>query len=158
MKNKEINLAKVILKKLQTFQKMGCETEMTLLQKTGDTEQLGICDIGESDNVVESKIKVILMTLASERTTVGEMANNMELGNNAECYIEFTEIGQSLLTTSKASTPCCPTVLSVREEQSNIRTGDRVVYQKEEYIIFEILPIVMGETLLCRQYKAKKIL
>ena len=136
MQNKEINLAKVVLKKLQTVQKMDCETEMTLLQKTGNTEQLGICDTGENDNITESTIKVIPMTLASDRTTVGEIANNMELGNNAECYIEFAEIG----------------------EQSNIRTGDRVVYQKEEYIIFEILPVIMGETLLCRQYKAKKVL
>ena len=136
MKEKEINLAKVILKKLQTFQKMGCETEMTLLQKTGDTEQLGICDTGERENVIESKIKVIPMTLASEKTKVGETANNMELGNNAECYLEFTEIG----------------------EQSIIQTGDRIRYHNEEYIIFEILPVVMGETLLCRQYKAKKVL
>lgn len=46
-----VDIAKVVLKKLQTFQKMGCEIEITLLQKTGDTEQLGICDIGENDNV-----------------------------------------------------------------------------------------------------------
>lgn len=132
----QVDIAKVVLKKLQTFQKMGCETEITLLQKTGDTEQLGICDIGENDNVTKSTIKVIPMTLASEKGAAGEMANNMELGNNAEKYFEFAEIGQ----------------------QSNICTGDRVVYQKEEYIVFEILPIVMGETLLCRQYKAKKVL
>ena len=136
MKNTEINLAKVILKKLQTFQKMGCETEMTLLQKTGDTRQLGICDMGERENVTESTIKVIPMTLASEKTKVGETANNMALGNNAEIYIEFAEIG----------------------EQSMIQTGDRIRYHNEEYIIFEILPVVMGETLLCRQYKAKKVL
>jgi hypothetical protein len=132
----QVDIAKVVLKKLQTFQKMGCEIEITLLQKTGDTEQLGICDIGENDNVTESTIKVIPMTLASEKGAAGEIANNMELGNNAEKYFEFAEIGQ----------------------QSSIRTGDRVVYQKEEYIVFEILPVVMGETLLCRQYKAKKIL
>ncbi len=154
----QVDIAKVVLKKLQTFQKMGCEIEITLLQKTGDTEQLGICDIGENDNVTESTIKIIPMTLASEKGAAGEIANNMELGNNAEKYFEFAEISQSLLTTSKASTPCCPAVLPVRGQQSNIRTGDRVVYQKEEYIVFEILPIVMGETLLCRQYKAKKIL
>lgn len=129
-----VDIAKVVLKKLQTFQKMGCEIEITLLQKTGDTEQLGICDIGENDNVTESTIKVIPMTLASEKGAAGEIANNMELGNNEESYIEFAEI----------------------EEQSRIHTGDRVIYQKEEYIVFEILPIVMGETLLCRQYKAKK--
>ena len=132
----QVDIAKVVLKKLQTFQKMGCEIEITLLQKTGDTEQLGICDIGENDNIVESIIKVIPITLASERGAAGKIANNMELGNNAEKYFEFAEIGQ----------------------QSSIRTGDRVVYQKEEYIVFEILPVVMGETLLCRQYKAKKIL
>ena len=136
MKEKEINLAKVILKKLQTFQKMGCEIEITLLQKIGDTEQLGICDMGERENVIESTIKVIPMTLASEKTKVGETANNMALGNNAECYLEFAEIG----------------------EQSMIQTGDRILYHNEEYIIFEILPVVMGETLLCRQYKAKKVL
>ncbi len=130
----QVDIAKVVLKKLQTFQKMGCEIEITLLQKTGDTEQLGICDIGENDNVTESTIKVIPMTLASEKGAAGEIANNMELGNNEESYIEFAEI----------------------EEQSRIHTGDRVIYQKEEYIVFEILPIVMGETLLCRQYKAKK--
>ena len=130
----QVDLAKVVLKKLQTVQKMNCETEMTLLQKTGNVEQLGICDIGENDNIVESTIKVIPMTLASEKGAAGEIANNMELGNNEESYIEFAEIG----------------------EQSNIHTGDRVVYQKEEYIIFEILPVIMGETLLCRQYKAKK--
>ena len=132
----QVDIAKVVLKKLQTFQKMGCEIEITLLQKTGDTEQLGICDIGENDNVTESTIKIIPMTLASEKGAAGEIANNMELGNNAEKYFEFAEIAQ----------------------QSNIRTGDRVVYQKEEYIVFEILPVVMGETLLCRQYKAKKVL
>ena len=131
-----VDIAKVVLKKLQTFQKMGCEIEITLLQKTGDTEQLGICDIGENDNVTESTIKVIPMTLASEKGVTGEIANNMELGNNEESYIEFAEI----------------------EEQSRIHTGDRVIYQKEEYIVFEILPIVMGKTLLCRQYKAKKVL
>ena len=129
-------MAKVILKKLQVFQKMGCETEMMLLQKTGDTEQLGICDTGENENVIESIIKVIPMTLASEKGATGQIANNMALGNNAECYFEFAEIG----------------------EQSNIRTGDRIRYNKEEYIVFEILPVVMGETLLCRQYKAKKVL
>ena len=125
----QVDLAKVVLKKLQIFQKMDCETEMTLLQKTGNVEQLGICDIGENDNIVES-----IITLASERGAAGKIANNMELGNNEESYIEFAEI----------------------EEQSRIHTGDRVIYQKEEYIVFEILPIVMGETLLCRQYKAKK--
>ena len=130
----QVDLAKVVLKKLQIFQKMDCETEMTLLQKTGNVEQLGICDIGENDNIVESIIKVIPITLASERGAAGKIANNMELGNNEESYIEFAEI----------------------EEQSRIHTGDRVIYQKEEYIVFEILPIVMGETLLCRQYKAKK--
>ncbi|NDO47038.1 hypothetical protein [Clostridium sp. MD294] len=130
----QVDLAKVVLKKLQTVQKMNCETEMTLLQKTGNVEQLGICDIGENDNIVESTIKVIPMTLASEKGATGKIANNMELGNNEESYIEFAEI----------------------EEQSRIHTGDRVIYQKEEYIVFEILPIVMGETLLCRQYKAKK--
>ena len=31
----QVDLAKVVLKKLQIFQKMDCETEMTLLQKTG---------------------------------------------------------------------------------------------------------------------------
>ena len=129
-------MAKVILKKLQVFQKMGCETEMMLLQKTGDTEQLGICDTGENENVIESIIKVIPMTLASEKGATGQIANNMALGNNAESYFEFAEIG----------------------EQSNIRTGDRIRYNKEEYIVFEILPVVMGETLLCRQYKAKKVL
>ena len=129
----QVDLAKVVLKKLQIFQKMDCETEMTLLQKTGNVEQLGICDIGENDNIVESIIKVIPITLASERGAAGKIANNMELGNNEESYIEFAEI----------------------EEQSRIHTGDRVIYQKEEYIVFEILPIVMGETLLCRQYKAK---
>ena len=77
---------------------------------------------------------MIPITLASERGAAGKIANNMELGNNEESYIEFAEI----------------------EEQSRIHTGDRVIYQKEEYIVFEILPIVMGETLLCRQYKAKK--
>ncbi len=132
----QVDIAKVILKKLQVFQKMGCETEMMLLQKTGDTEQLGICDTGENENVIESIIKVIPMTLASEKGATGQIANNMALGNNAECYFEFAEIG----------------------EQSMIQTGDRVVYQKEEYIVFEILPVVMGETLLCRQYKAKKVL
>ena len=132
----QVDMAKVILKKLQVFQKMGCETEMMLLQKTGDTEQLGICDTGENENVIESIIKVIPMTLASEKGATGQIANNMALGNNAECYFEFAEIG----------------------EQSMIQTGDRVVYQKEEYIVFEILPVVMGETLLCRQYKAKKVL
>lgn len=136
MKNKEVDLAQIILKKLQTFQKMGCEIEITLIQKTGDSEQLGICDVGEYDNVTESKVKVIPMTLASEKGAVGEISNNMELGNNAEKYFEFAEIA----------------------EQSNIHTGDRVLYQKEEYIVFEILPVVMGETLLCRQYKAKKVL
>ena len=136
MKNKEIDLAKVVLKKLQTVQKMDCETEMILLQKTGNVEQLGICNIGENDNIVESTIKVVPMTLASEKGVTGEIANNMELGNNEESYIEFAEIG----------------------EKSRIQTGDRVVYQKEEYIVFEILPIVMGKTLLCRQYKAKKVL
>ncbi len=132
----QVDIAKVILKKLQVFQKMGCETEMMLLQKTGDTEQLGICDTGENENIIESIIKVIPMTLASEKGATGQIANNMALGNNAECYFEFAEIG----------------------EQSMIQTGDRVVYQKEEYIVFEILPVVMGETLLCRQYKAKKVL
>lgn len=132
----QVDLAKVVFKKLQTFQKMGCEIEMTLLQKTGDTEQLGICDIGEQDNITETTIKVIPMTLDSERGASGKMANNMELGNNEESYIEFAEIG----------------------EQSNIHTGNSVIYQKEEYIIFEILPVIMGETLLCRQYKAKKVL
>lgn len=132
----QVDIAKVILKKLQVFQKMGCETEMMLLQKTGDTEQLGICDTGENENIIESTIKVIPMTLASEKGATGQIANNMALGNNAECYFEFAEIG----------------------EQSMIQTGDRVVYQKEEYIVFEILPVVMGETLLCRQYKAKKVL
>lgn len=132
----QVDIAKVILKKLQVFQKMGCETEMMLLQKTGDTEQLGICDTGENENVIESIIKVIPMTLASEKGATGQIANNMALGNNAECYFEFAEIG----------------------EQSNIRTGDRIRYNKEEYIVFEILPVVMGETLLCRQYKAKKVL
>ena len=132
----QVDMAKVILKKLQVFQKMGCETEMMLLQKTGDTEQLGICDTGENENIIESTIKVIPITLASEKGATGQIANNMELGNNAECYFEFAEIG----------------------EQSNIRTGDRIRYNKEEYIIFEILPVVMGETLLCRQYKAKKVL
>ena len=136
MKNKEVNLAQIILKKLQTFQKMGCEIEITLIQKTGDIEQLGICDVGEYDSIRESKIKVIPMTLASEKGSAGEITNNMELGNNAEKYFEFAEIA----------------------EQSNIHTGDRVLYQKEEYIVFEILPVVMGETLLCRQYKAKKVL
>ena len=115
---------------------MGCEIEITLIQKTGDTEQLGICDMGENDNVTESTIKVIPMTLASEKGAAGETSNNMELGNNAEEYFEFVEIA----------------------EQSNIHTGDRVLYQKQEYIVFEILPVVMGETLLCRQYKAKKVL
>ncbi len=132
----QVDIAKVILKKLQVFQKMGCETEMMLLQKTGDTEQLGICDTGENENIIESIIKVIPMTLASEKGATGQIANNMALGNNAECYFEFAEIG----------------------EQSNIRTGDRIRYNKEEYIVFEILPVVMGETLLCRQYKAKKVL
>ncbi|MEY8322265.1 hypothetical protein AAK894_14565 [Lachnospiraceae bacterium 46-61] len=139
MKNKEVNLAQIILKKLQTFQKMGCEIEITLIQKTGDSEQLGICDVGEYDNVTKSKVKVIPMTLASEKGAAGEISNNMELGNNAEKYFEFAEIAE-------------------QAEQSNIHTGDRVLYQKEEYIVFEILPVVMGETLLCRQYKAKKVL
>ncbi len=130
------DIAKVVLKKLQTFQKMGCEIEITLIQKTGDTEQLGICDMGENDSITESTIKVIPMTLASEKGAAGETSNNMELGNNAEEYFEFVEIA----------------------EQSNIHTGDRVLYQKQEYIVFEILPVVMGETLLCRQYKAKKVL
>lgn len=132
----QADLAKVVLKKLQTFQKMGCEIEITLIQKIGDIEQLGICDVGEYDNVTKSKVKVIPMTLASEKGAAGEISNNMELGNNAEKYFEFAEIA----------------------EQSNIHTGDRVLYQKEEYIVFEILPVVMGETLLCRQYKAKKVL
>ena len=76
------------------------------------------------------------MTLASEKGAAGEISNNMELGNNAEEYFEFVEIA----------------------EQSNVHTGDRVLYQKQEYIVFEILPVVMGETFLCRQYKAKKVL
>lgn len=136
MKNKEVNLAQIIFKKLQTFQKMGCEIEITLLQKTGNTEQLGICDMGEYDSVTESTIKVIPMVLASEKGTVGEILNHTALGNNAEEYFEFAEI----------------------TEQSNIRTGDRVIYQKQEYMIFEILPIIMGEMLLCTQYKSKKVL
>ena len=131
-----MDLAKVILKKLHTFQKMGCEIETTLIQKAGDTEQLGICDMGEKDNITESTVKIIPMTPASEKGVAGEVMNKMELGNHAEKYFEFTEIG----------------------ETSRIQTGDRVVYQKEEYIVFEILPIVMGERLLCRQYKAKKVL
>ena len=135
-----LNLAKVILKKLHTFQKMGCEIEITLIQKVGDTEQLGICDTGEKENVTESIVKVIPMTLASEKGTVGETVNNMELGNNAEKYFEFAEIPEET------------------EETSIIQIGDRIVYQKEEYIVSEILPVVMGETLLCRQYKAKKVL
>ncbi len=116
--------------------KRGCAIDIIWIQKQGDEQQLGICDMGENDAIVESTIKVIPMTLASEKATIGETANNMALGNNAESYFEFAEIG----------------------EQSNIRTGDRIRYNKEEYIIFEILPVVMGETLLCRQYKAKKVL
>ncbi len=136
----QANIATVIIKKLETFRKMGCETEIILLQKTGDTEQLGICDMGENDTIKESIIKVIPMTLASERGTTGEITNNMQLGNNAEKQFEFAEIPKEEI-----------------EQENSIRTGDRIVYQKEEYIIFEILPIVMGETLICKQYKAKKV-
>jgi len=83
------------------------------------------------------------MTLASERGTTGETANNMKLGNHAEKYFEFAEIPKKEMEET--------------EQENIIRTGDRVVYQKEEYIVFEILPVVMGETLICRQYKAKKV-
>lgn len=133
----QVNMGQVIKRKLDIFRKMGCEIQMTTIRKTGDTQQLGITDMGENDKEERFVIKVLPVIIGSENGAIGETANNMELGNNAEKYIEFVQAEQGKMI---------------------LQTGDRVVYQEEEYILYEILPVMLGSTLVCRQYKAKKVL
>ena len=133
----QVNMGQVIKRKLDIFRKMGCEIQMTAIRKTGDTQQLGITDMGENDKEERFVIKVLPVIIGSETGAIGETANDMELGNNAEKYIEFAQVEQG---------------------EMMLQTGDRVVYQEEEYILYEILPVMLGSTLVCRQYKAKKVL
>ena len=133
----QVNMGQVIKRKLDIFRKMGCEIQMTAIRKTGDTQQLGITDMGENDKEERFVIKVLPVIIGSENGAISETANNMELGNNAEKYIEFVQAEQGKMI---------------------LQTGDRVVYQEEEYIVYEILPVMLGSTLVCRQYKAKKVL
>lgn len=133
----QVNMGQVIKRKLDIFRKMGCEIQMTTIRKTGDTQQLGITDMGENDKEERFVIKVLPVIIGSENGAISETANNMELGNNAEKYIEFVQAEQGKMI---------------------LQTGDRVVYQEEEYILYEILPVMLGSTLVCRQYKAKKVL
>lgn len=131
------DMGKIIKKKLHTFQKMGCETELTAIRKTGSTAYLSIADMGEGYEEEKFVVKVLPVIIGSESGAMGEVLHGMELGNNDEKYMEFIEIEQG---------------------ETTLQTGDAVVYQQEEYILYEILPVVMGDTLLCRQYKAKKVL
>lgn len=133
----QVNMGQVIKRKLDIFRKMGCEIQLTAIRKTGDTQQLGITDMGENDKEERFVIKVLPVIIGSETGAIGETANDMELGNNAEKYIEFAQVEQG---------------------EMMLQTGDRVVYQEEEYILYEILPVMLGSTLVCRQYKAKKVL
>ena len=89
----QVNMGQVIKRKLDIFRKMGCEIQMTAIRKTGDTQQLGITDMGENDKEERFVIKVLPVIIGSENGAISETANNMELGNNAEKYIEASTNG-----------------------------------------------------------------
>lgn len=137
------NLANSIRNKLELLIKGGYETEITLIKKKGNIEQLGISDIGESENT-EYKINVILIIRGSDRSAIGEVKNSMELGNNPDAYLEFIRIFS----------------FDDKKEDSRfpvkIRTSDRIIYKQDEYVVNEILPVILGEQLLFEQYNTKK--
>lgn len=87
-----INLANSIRNKLELLIKGGYETEITLIKKKGNIEQLGISDIGENKNAEEYKINIVRIIRGSDKNTIGEVKNNMELGNNPDTYLEFIRI------------------------------------------------------------------
>lgn len=140
------NLANSIRNKLELLIKGGYETEITLIKKKGNIEQLGISDIGENKNTEEYKVNVVRIIRGSDKNTIGEVKNNMELGNNPDTYLEFIRIFS----------------FDYKVEDSKqiveVKTGDRIRYKQEEYIVNEILPVVLGEQLLFEQYNAKKVL
>lgn len=135
------SIKKEIQKKLNQLIKIGLETEVTLIKKQGDTEQLGISDIGESTLSEEYLIKIINMTRASDKNAVGEIQNSMKLGDNPDTYLEFIKI---------------PLVFDEQSEEIKIEVGNRIKYQQEEYVVFECIPIVLENVVLLHQYTAKK--
>lgn len=135
------SIKKEIQEKLNQLIKIGLETEVTLIKKQGDTEQLGISDIGERTLSEEYLIKIINMTRASDKNAVGEIQNSMKLGDNPDTYFEFIKI---------------PIFSNEKTEEIKIDVGNRIRYQQEEYIIFECIPIVLENVVLLHQYTAKK--
>lgn len=140
-----LNLANSIRNKLELLIKGEYETEITLIKKKGNIEQLGISDIGESENT-EYRINVILIIRGSDRSAIGEVKNSMELGNNPDAYLEFIRIFSFNNKKEDSRLPV------------KIRTGDRIRYKQDEYVVNEILPVILGEQLLFEQYNTKKVL
>lgn len=141
-----VNLVNSIRNKLELLIKGGYETEITLIKKKGNIEQLGISDIEENEHIGEYKVNVILIIRGSDRSAIGEVKNSMELGNNPDAYLEFIRIFS----------------FDDKKEDSRlpvkIRTSDRIIYKQDEYVVNEILPVILGEQLLFEQYNTKKVL
>lgn len=130
-------IAEEIKKKLMLLSQAECSA--TLIQKQGDKEQLGISDTGQNTKQKEYEIRIILITRGSDKNAIGELQNAMELGNNPEEFLEFIRL--------------------VSDDGSiMIQTGNRIRYLQKEYMVIEVMPIVMGGELLLYQYTAKKVL
>lgn len=128
----------MVNKKLEWYKKSGCETDVILIKKQGDEEQLGISDIGEHTERFESHIKIIIMTRGSDKNIIGQTQNSTSLGDNPDVYLEFVRI---------------PDVDNLQK----IDIGNRILYEGEEYLVYENLPVILGNTLLLNQYVAKKV-
>lgn len=115
------------------------ECSVTLIQKQGDKEQLGISDTGQNTKQQEYKIRIILIIRGSDKNAIGELQNAMELGNSPEEFLEFIQL--------------------VSDDGSvTIQTGNRIRYLHKEYMVIEVMPVVMSGELLLYQYTAKKVL
>lgn len=133
------SIKKEIQEKLNQLIKIGLETEVLLIKKHGDTEQLGISDMGENVQNQTYPIKIIIMNRASDKNTAEEIQNNMKLGDNPDSYLELIQVP-----------------LFCDEEVIKIEVGNRLEYKQEEYIVFESMPVVFGNEVLLHQYTAKK--
>lgn len=136
------SIALGVKKRINWLRKAGCEITVTLIQKQGDENQLGISDTGDKTKVSESLIKIILVTRGTDKNGVGEVQNGMELGDNTDVYLEFV---------------CLPIDIQDSEGNIEIQIGNKIVYKDEEYMVFENLPVKFGNTLLINQYTAKRV-
>lgn len=139
-------IANEVKKKLGHLNECGFGTKLTLIKREGDEEVLGIADMGGNYKEKRFEIDVVLMIHATDKSTkdiIGRTMKQTLLGNNPEGYLEFIRLAD-FLEEGEA------------QEESKINTGDRVEYEGEEFIVFEDMPVLVGNVTLFWQYTAKK--